>query len=278
VTADVGWCPAAGCCRYQWPRCTTSSNGRRGTGAARKSLPPCTRRGGDSAQRASSGSLLALPSDVLSDAPLIIPMIIQTIGLDPTGAVWTDEASNVSRLDPSGADQADAEHPARNRKVEGSNPSSGSKTADQRGSRALLTAQRQPAVIPLGRTSRPRRNGPLRCVGVRLAYPALWDGPPSSAHDGWNYQDGDWAGPTDRALIRAHRRKPTCGSAAISTPSPEMLCQAPIVGRRRLLDWAGLACSRVVGAATPWTRRLRQGLTPVGGGRRSADADWWKHR
>jgi hypothetical protein len=48
---------------------------------------------------------------------LIIHLIIQTIGLDPTGAVWTDEASNVSRLDPSGADQADAEHPSRNRKV-----------------------------------------------------------------------------------------------------------------------------------------------------------------
>jgi hypothetical protein len=30
-------------------------------------------------------------------------MIIQTIGLDPSGAIWTDEASNVSSLDPSGA-------------------------------------------------------------------------------------------------------------------------------------------------------------------------------
>jgi hypothetical protein len=29
---------------------------------------------------------------------LIIPMIIQTILLYPSGAVWTDEASNVSRL------------------------------------------------------------------------------------------------------------------------------------------------------------------------------------
>jgi hypothetical protein len=48
---------------------------------------------------------------------LIIRLIIQTIGLDPSGAVWTDEAPNVSRLDPSGADQIDAEHPSRNRKV-----------------------------------------------------------------------------------------------------------------------------------------------------------------
>jgi hypothetical protein len=46
-------------------------------------------------------------------------MITQTIGLDPSGAVWTDEASNVSRLDPSGADQIDAERPSRNRKVVG---------------------------------------------------------------------------------------------------------------------------------------------------------------
>jgi hypothetical protein len=48
---------------------------------------------------------------------LIIRLIIQTILLDPSGAVWTDRASNVSRLDPSGAVQVDAEHPSRNRKV-----------------------------------------------------------------------------------------------------------------------------------------------------------------
>jgi hypothetical protein len=49
--------------------------------------------------------------------PLIIRLIIQTILLYPSRAVWTDEASNVSRLDPSGAVQIDAEHPTRNRKV-----------------------------------------------------------------------------------------------------------------------------------------------------------------
>ena len=48
---------------------------------------------------------------------LIIRLIIQTILLDPSGAVWTDGPSYVSRLDPSGAVQADAEHPSRNRKV-----------------------------------------------------------------------------------------------------------------------------------------------------------------
>jgi hypothetical protein len=50
-------------------------------------------------------------------------MIIQTIGLHPSEAVLTDEASNVSRPDPSGAIQTDAEHLSRNRKVAGSNPS-----------------------------------------------------------------------------------------------------------------------------------------------------------
>jgi hypothetical protein len=43
---------------------------------------------------------------------LIIRLIIQTIRQDPSGAVWTDEAPNVSRLDPSGADQTDVEHQA----------------------------------------------------------------------------------------------------------------------------------------------------------------------
>ena len=51
---------------------------------------------------------------------MIIPIIIQTILLDPPGAVWTDEASNLSRPDPSGAIQSDCEHPSRNRNVEGS--------------------------------------------------------------------------------------------------------------------------------------------------------------
>jgi hypothetical protein len=36
----------------------------------------------------------------------------QTILLYPSGAVWTDEAPNLSSPDPSGADQTDAEHQA----------------------------------------------------------------------------------------------------------------------------------------------------------------------
>ena len=41
---------------------------------------------------------------------LIIRLIIQTIRRDPSGSVWIDEAPNVSRPDPSGTDQTDAEH------------------------------------------------------------------------------------------------------------------------------------------------------------------------
>jgi hypothetical protein len=102
---------------------------------------------------------------------LIIHLIIQTIGLDPSGAVWTDEASNVSRPDPPGANQIDAEHPSRNRKVEGSNPSSGSKTAGRRLSSKTsafgwirrwqpdrLTWRRYTSGLgPLGGVVRPRR-------------------------------------------------------------------------------------------------------------------------
>jgi hypothetical protein len=54
---------------------------------------------------------------------LIIRLIIQTIRRDPSGSVWTDEASNVSRPDRSGADQIDADHQATDLAVGGSNPS-----------------------------------------------------------------------------------------------------------------------------------------------------------
>src|SRR4029450_1138403 len=43
---------------------------------------------------------------------LIIRLISTTIRRDPSRSVWIDEPSNVSRLDPSGADQTDAEHQA----------------------------------------------------------------------------------------------------------------------------------------------------------------------
>jgi hypothetical protein len=57
-------------------------------------------------------SLLAWVAESAAPHRLIIRLIIQTIRRDRMGAVWTDEASNVSRPDPSGADQIDAEHQA----------------------------------------------------------------------------------------------------------------------------------------------------------------------
>jgi hypothetical protein len=45
-------------------------------------------------------------------AYLILRLIIQTIRQDPSGSVWSGEASNLSRPDPSGTDQTDAEHQA----------------------------------------------------------------------------------------------------------------------------------------------------------------------
>lgn len=51
-------------------------------------------------------------AEVSASRGLIIPMIIQTILLDPSEAVWTDIASDVSRPDPSGVNQSDVEHRA----------------------------------------------------------------------------------------------------------------------------------------------------------------------
>jgi hypothetical protein len=62
---------------------------------------------------------------------LIIRLIIQTILLVPSGAVWTDEGPNVSRLDPTRSVRVDAEHPAHGRKIVGLNPTKHSKTSAQ---------------------------------------------------------------------------------------------------------------------------------------------------
>jgi hypothetical protein len=43
---------------------------------------------------------------------LIIRLIVQAIRRDPSGSVWIDEVSNLSRPDRSGADHSDLEHQA----------------------------------------------------------------------------------------------------------------------------------------------------------------------
>ena len=52
-----------------------------------------------------------MPSDSVGWR-LIIPMIIQTIRWNRSGPVWTDDGANLSRLDPYGSDQSDAEQQA----------------------------------------------------------------------------------------------------------------------------------------------------------------------
>jgi hypothetical protein len=61
----------------------------------------------DQAPRGRIGSAACLGIRFCVGCALIIPMIIQSIPLDPSGAVQIDDASNVSRPDPSGADQID---------------------------------------------------------------------------------------------------------------------------------------------------------------------------
>jgi hypothetical protein len=65
-------------------------------------------------------------------ACLIIRLIIQTILLDRSGSVWIDEAPNLSRSEPSGPDQIDAEHQPTDLAVGGSNPFRRAKRAGQR--------------------------------------------------------------------------------------------------------------------------------------------------
>jgi len=69
------------------------------------------------------------------------------------GAEQQPKASSVSRLDPSGADQIDAEHPSRNRKVAGLNSTLRSKQQKARppGARWVLRARcaSMPAAIAL---------------------------------------------------------------------------------------------------------------------------------
>jgi hypothetical protein len=71
-----------------------------------------------------------------------------------------DDPADVSSRNGSGRHLLDGCVSTRNRKVEGSNPSSGSQTPGQRAYLALLMARRQPPVIPLGWITAPQ--APLR--------------------------------------------------------------------------------------------------------------------
>lgn len=59
-------------------------------------------------------------ADTSSRQGLIKRLIIQTIRQDRSRSVWIDDPSDVSRSDPSGANQSDAEHQATDLAVNGS--------------------------------------------------------------------------------------------------------------------------------------------------------------
>jgi hypothetical protein len=60
---------------------------------------------------------------VLGGSGLIIPMIIQTIQLVPPRPNGKDDAAHVSRVDPTAANQSDADQPPTDLAVGGSSPS-----------------------------------------------------------------------------------------------------------------------------------------------------------
>jgi hypothetical protein len=80
-----------------------------------------------------------------------------------------DDPADVSSRNRTGWHLLDGCVSTRNRKVEGSNPSLGSKTAGQRADLASLAARRRQPVIPLGRT--PRHGVNLK-LNLRLRRPS----------------------------------------------------------------------------------------------------------
>jgi hypothetical protein len=95
-------------------------------------------------------------------------------------------------------------HPTRNRKVEGSNPSSGSKTAGQRVLLAMLTGQWQPAVIPLVGHRAVSASAPLRYEEsvwlIESPSMGILRRPTTSKI----MKTANSAGPSDWARIRSH--------------------------------------------------------------------------
>lgn len=96
---------------------------------------------------------------------LIVRLIIQTILLVRSGAVWTDEGPNVSRLDPTRSVQVDAEHPAHSRKIVGLNPTKHSKTSAQSDLFGLFC--RLPAPLARSRKQEGRCTAGARPAGRR---------------------------------------------------------------------------------------------------------------
>jgi hypothetical protein len=94
--------------------------------------------------------------------------------------------SHLSSQDGAGRVQLEGFGPTRNRKIVGSNPSSGSKTAAQKPFLALLAAQRQQAVIPLVGSSRRTCARPASLGRSPSGRSRAHRWPPSPVHDGRN--------------------------------------------------------------------------------------------
>jgi hypothetical protein len=104
-----------------------------------------------------------------SNGLLIIPLIIPTIRLRPSGPDQIDAAPIMSRQFPSRSVQSDAKHLPRNRKVVGSNPTSGSKTAGQSRFAVVLSLALLAILIILCARTWPGEARPVGYVEVCLA-------------------------------------------------------------------------------------------------------------
>ena len=182
------------------------------------------------------------------------PLIIQTILLYPSGAV-----------------QGDAEHSTRNRKVVGSNPTSGSKTAGQSMYTVTLSLVLLASLIILcvclasGRARPPL--APLESVWL-IQRPSM--GPFVGPLRAKSWRADDWAGPAGRGRFHVRCEKPGCGCAAISCAFNlrirvlsravlvEVLYSAgPSLSGRWTLTAASTVASRtmaVAGLTTAWPR------------------------
>jgi hypothetical protein len=221
----------------------------------------------------------------------------------PMGCPTNSQLSTQDRLSGTHRHLLDEGFSTRNRKVEGSNPSSGSKTPGQRVFLAWLPAQRQWAVIPLGWIIAPgrywpaslRRSPPDRFIARRWA---SFVGPLRA-----EWRADDWAVPAGRARIRAQSQKtnlrlrryshislhgssllrlscaPWCALVAVPVTSPSAASRSRPVeyaGSRTLSDrtWeigpaarTDSTCLSVArGVARSWSRG-------AGGGRRSSRPD-----
>ena len=152
-----------------------------------------------------------------------------------TGRHWMKSVPLLSSQDGPGRVQLEDFGPTRNRKVEGSNPSSGSKTPGQRVFLRMLTAQRQEAGHSFGSDITPPGALAHFAGGCSAGTSSAVDGSPLSATPGGIVEGGrlwradDWAGPAGRARIRAQSQNTNLRCAAVPTFQPRGCLLTPSV-------------------------------------------------